>query len=328
MTHYIIRRALHAIPLLMMVSIVGFILINLPPGDYLNTYLIRLQSEGTTAAQEMISGLKQRFGLDRPLHQQYLMWISNFLQGDMGESFQQRRPVLDIVRDRLPVTLLLTVTTLIFTWVVAIPIGIYSATHQYTWQDNLFTVLGFFGLAVPNFLFALVLLVGGFTLFGRAPLGLFSPEFQDAPWSLARLIDMLKHIWIPVLVIGTSGTAGLIRVMRGNLLDVLEQQYVQTARSKGLTERVVVYKHAARNALHPLVMQLGMQLPEIFSGAAITSVVLNLPTLGEAYLIAVQSQDMFLAGSFLLIITALLIIGNIVADVLLAILDPRVSYDE
>lgn len=328
MTHYVVRRALHAIPLLVMVSIVGFILINLPPGDYLNTYLIRLESEGTTAAQAMISGLKERFGLDRPLHQQYLMWITNFVQGDMGESFQQRRPVLDIVRDRLPVTLLLTVTTLIFTWVVAIPIGIYSATHQYTWQDNVFTVLGFFGLAVPNFLFALVLLVGGFTLFGRAPLGLFSPAFQDAPWSLARLLDMLKHIWIPVLVIGTSGTAGLIRVMRGNLLDVLEQQYVQTARSKGLTERVVVYKHAVRNALHPLVMQLGLQLPEIFSGAAITSVVLNLPTLGEAYLVAVQSQDMFLAGSFLLIITTLLIIGNIVADVLLAILDPRVSYDD
>ncbi|MDC7233207.1 MAG: ABC transporter permease [Spirochaetales bacterium] len=327
MIRYIFKRILNAIPLLFFVSIFGFILINLPPGDFLTTYLVQLSDRGTTVDQATIETLKARYGLDRPMYQQYFMWIGNFLKGDMGESFGLNRPVNDIVRDFLPATLLVTISTLFFTWLMAIPIGIYSATHQHSWKDNLFTVIGFLGLAVPNFLFALVLLVGGFTIFGNAPIGLFSPEFVDAPFSIAKLIDLLKHLWVPVLVIGTSGTASLIRIMRGNLLDVLEQQFIQTARSKGLSERIVIYKHAVRNALHPLVMQLGMQLPEIFSGAAITSIVLNLPTLGSIYLTAVQEQDMYLAGSFLMIITVLLVVGNLIADILLAVLDPRVLYD-
>ena len=315
------------VPTIILVSIVGFIIINLPPGDYLTYRIQELERQGFTGAQEQISHLRERYGLDLPLYQRYFKWAIGFLQGDMGESFAYSKPVTQLIGQRLALTMVLSFSTLIFTWLVAIPIGIYSATHQYSILDHIFTFFGFLGLSIPNFLFALVLLVGGLMLFGDAPTGLFSAQYQDAPWSMGKVVDLFKNLWVPVVVIGTAGTAGLIRIMRGNLLDILGQEFIQTARAKGLRETVVIYKHAVRNALHPLVMQLGMTMPRIISGAAITGIVLGLPTTGPLYLEALQNQDMYLAGSFLILLTVLLLIGNFFADIILAMLDPRIRYD-
>jgi len=324
---FILRRLFYMVPTIILVSIVGFIIINLPPGDYLTYRIQELERQGFTGAQEQISHLRERYGLDLPLYQRYFKWAIGFLQGDMGESFAYSKPVTQLIGQRLALTMVLSFSTLIFTWLVAIPIGIYSATHQYSILDHIFTFFGFLGLSIPNFLFALVLLVGGLMLFGDAPTGLFSAQYQDAPWSMGKVVDLFKNLWVPVVVIGTAGTAGLIRIMRGNLLDILGQEFIQTARAKGLRETVVIYKHAVRNALHPLVMQLGMTMPRIISGAAITGIVLGLPTTGPLYLEALQNQDMYLAGSFLILLTVLLLIGNFFADIILAMLDPRIRYD-
>lgn len=324
---YFVRRVFFMIPTLIIISVIGFIIIELPPGDFLTYRIQELQSQGHMGAKEQLQNLEERYGLNLPLYRRYLLWLGNFVQGDFGDSFAYNKPVSELIGGRLALTLVLSFTTLIFTWVIALPIGIYSATHQYSIMDHIFTFLGFLGLSVPNFLFALVLLVGGLQLFGEAPSGLFSRAYQDAPWTVYKVFDLFKNIWVPVIVIGTAGTAGLMRIMRGNLLDILEQQFVQTARAKGLKENVVIYKHAVRNALHPLIMHLGMILPTIISGAAITAIVLGLPTTGPLYLEALQQQDMYLAGSFLMFLTILLLIGNLVADVLLAFVDPRVRYE-
>ncbi len=327
MTTYLIRRIIQLVPTLILISIISFVIINLPPGDYMTTYIAELESQGHTGAREQVMMLEQRYGLDRPIYSQYWMWITNFVRGDFGESFAHMRPVRNLIGQRFLLTIILTMSTLVFTWMVAIPIGIYSATHQYRIGDHIVTVFGFLGLSIPNFLFALVVMLVMVTQFGTSPGGLFSPEYRDAPWSFWRVVDLFKHLWIPIIVVGTAGTAGLIRIMRSNLLDILNQQFVATARAKGLKESIVIYKHAVRNALHPLVMQLGMSMPQIISGAAITAIVLNLPTIGPLFLNSLMDQDMYLAGSILMLMAIFLVIGNLLADVLLVLVDPRIKYD-
>lgn len=327
MIAYIVRRVLAMIPTLFIISIITFIIIDLPPGDYLDRYIAELQAMGVTGAEQEVAHLRERYALDKPVLYRYFNWLFNIIRGDFGISFAHSRPVKELIGERLLLTIIISGITIIFTWVIAIPVGIYSATHQYKISDYVVTFFGFLGLSIPNFLLALILMVAGLELFGRAPVGLFSPEFELAHWSWAKVLDMLKNIWVPVIIVGLAGTASLIRIMRANLLDVLRQPYIQAARCKGLSERVVIYKHAVRNALHPLVMQLGLILPRIISGEAITSMVLNLPTTGPLYLQALQNEDMYLAGSFLFFITVLLLIGNLLSDILLALLDPRIQYD-
>jgi peptide/nickel transport system permease protein len=327
MTQFIARRLLSMVPTLILISIVSFIIIQLPPGDYLTTYAAQLSAMDTPVSRESLSYLRERYGLDRPVYVQYWIWISGFVQGDFGESFEFNRPVSALVWERLGLTLAVALSTMLFTWIIAIPIGIYSAVRQYSLFDYVFTFIGFVGLAVPNFLLALVLLFVSVFVFNIPSVGgLFSPQYLDEPWSLAKFFDLLTRLWLPVVVVGTAGTAGLIRIMRANMLDVLHQPYVQTARSKGVRERVVIYKHATRNAINPLISIMGMQLPGIFSGETITAIVLSLPTLGPLLYRSLLSQDMFLAGTILMFLAIALVIGNLIADVLLAVVDPRIRY--
>ncbi len=312
---------------LVFVSIIGFILINLPPGSYLEVYKAELMIQGTSTADQQIAALDQRYGLSQPIYVQYFKWMSGFIRGDFGRSFQFNREVGELIWNRLGFTALVSLISLLFSWVVALPIGIYSATHKYSVADNIFTFFSFIGLSVPGFLIALVLMVISSQVFGFSVGGLFSRAFENAPWSFAKLVDFLKHAWIPVIVVGMAGTAGLMRMMRGNLLDILNMQYVQTARAKGLAERKVVYKHAVRNALHPLIMSLGMSLPALISGQTVVSIVLSLPTTGPLYFNALRSQDMFLAGTFLVFMSVMLVLGNFLADILLALVDPRIRYE-
>ena len=327
MIQYILRRIVAMIPTLILIVVVGFILIELPPGDYLTFRLQELESQGHTGAAQEIAALRIRYGLDSPAYLRFLKWIGNFAKGDFGESFAYMKPVKDLIGQRLLLTFILSFASLLISWGIGIAVGVYSATHQYSLGDHLFTGIAFLGLGVPNFLLALVLLLVGFRIYGTVPVGLFSAEYEAAPWSLAKAFDLLKHLWIPAAIVGVSGTAGLMRMMRGNLLDTLAQNYVQVARAKGLKERVVVWKYAVRTALHPLVMSLGMSLPSIVSGSAIISMVLNLPTTGPLYLEALRRADMYLAGTILILISVLLVIGNLLADILLAWVDPRIRYD-
>ena len=327
MTAFIARRLLHMVPLLLAISIISFIVINLPPGDYLTVKILELESRGDTGARRIIEQWRERYGLDKPLYMQYWIWVSNFVKGDFGLSFEYDRPVSQLIGQRLLLTVLLSLSTLLFTWLIAIPIGIYSATHQYSAGDQIFSFLGYIGMSLPNFLLALILMYLSVVHFGWSVGGLFSPEFQDASWSFAKFVDFLKHLWIPVIVLGTAGTAGLIRVMRSAMLETLGQQFVQTARAKGLAESVVVYKHTVRVAINPLITMLGYTFPAILSGDAITAVILNLPTTGPLLLRALEVQDMYLAGTILLFLSLFLVIGNLVADILLSIVDPRIRYD-
>jgi peptide/nickel transport system permease protein len=324
MLAYIIRRILTMIPTLVAISIISFIIIQLPPGDFLTTYVAQLSLSGESVDQSELDALRQRFGLDQPLYKQYLYWAWNFLHGDMGHSFEWNRPVSSLIAERLPITILLSTCTIIFTWAVSIPIGIYSAVRQYSWMDYLLTLIGFIGLATPNFLFALVLLWLSYAYLGMSIGGLFSPEFAEASWSFAKLVDLLKHLWIPVLIVGTAHTAKFIRIIRGNLLDELTKPYVTTARAKGLTETRLLLKYPVRVAINPLVSTIGWTLPELISGIAITAVVLNLPTSGPLLLSALLSQDMHLAGSFIMLLSCLTVIGTLVSDILLAWVDPRI----
>ena len=327
MTSFLLRRLMHSLMILFFVSIIGFIIMQLPPGDFLTVRMAELEAAGNPMAGEQIEYLRTRYGLEQPAVVQYYLWISNFVRGDLGTSFQHRRPVTSLIGTRLFLTVVVAVSTMAFTWIVGIPIGIYSAIHKNSFLDHVITVIGFLGLSIPNFLLALVFLVVNVIVLGQSPGGLFSPQYREAAWSLGRAFDLMKHLWVPVVVIGTAGTAGIIRIMRANLLDVLRFQYVQTARSKGLSENRVIYKHAVRNAIHPLIMHLGMSFPQIISGGAIVAIVLNLPTIGPLYLTALQQQDMFLAGSILMILVILLIVGNLVADIMLALVDPRIRFE-
>ena len=326
MKAYIIRRVLSMIPTLFVISIITFILIQLPPGDFLTSQLQQLQQQGERITDERIAALRARYGLDRPLHVQYFKWIGNFVCGDMGYSFEWNRPVNELIWDRLGYTVLIALASMLFTWAVAFPIGIYSALKQYSIPDYVFTTLGFLGLSVPSFMLALVLMYLGYEWFGVSVGGLFSPEYVAEPWSFAKFVDLLKHIWIPMVVIGMAGTAGLIRVMRANLLDELQKPYVTTARAKGVGNVRLVLKYPVRIALNPFVSTVGWMLPNLFSGAVIAAVVLSLPTTGPILLGALKSQDMYLAGSLIMILSALTVIGTLISDILLAVIDPRSRY--
>lgn len=317
------------IPTLLIISIVSFVIIQLPPGDFLTSLIAELAVTGQVVDQAEIAALTRRYGLDQPIYVQYFRWISRiFLRGDFGRSLMWNKPVSELIWDRLALTVIISFLSLIFVYVVAIPIGIYSATHQYSLGDYFFTFGGFVGLATPNFLLALVLMFLFYKYFGLGIGGLFSPQFVEAPWSLAKVVDMMNHMWIPVIVIGTAGTCGLIRVMRGCLLDELRKQYVITARAKGVSERSLLFKYPVRVAVNPIISTIGWTLPALISGEAITAIVLSLPTTGPLLLSALMSQDMYLAGSFILILATLTVIGTLISDILLIWLDPRISYRE
>lgn len=328
MAQFVIRRLLLMLPTLFAISIVSFIIIQLPPGDFLTSYIANLAGSGETVQQEVIDALNQRFGLDQPIYVQYFKWISNIItKGDFGQSFQWNRPVDTLIWDRMWLTVVLSVATLLFTWIIAFPIGVFSAVRQYSAGDYVATFFGFLGLAVPDFLLALVLMYIAFKYFNQSVGGLFSPEYQDAPWSMGKFLDLLSHLWIPMLILGTSGTASLIRVMRANLLDELRKPYVRTARAKGLPEWKVIVKYPVRVALNPFVSTAGWLLPGLVSGSIIVAVVLSLPTTGPLLLSALTSQDMYLAGAFILLLSVLTLFGTLLSDILLAWLDPRIRYE-
>ncbi|MEQ4207280.1 ABC transporter permease [Actinopolymorpha sp. B17G11] len=325
MLTYIGRRVLLMVPVLFAISVVAFVIIQLPPGDYLTTLVSQLQAQGDTVDQAQLAQLSARYGLDDPVFVQYLKWITNILfHGDFGTSFAWNKPVSSLLAERLPLTIVLAVTTLLFTWVVAFPIGVYSAVRQYSAGDYAATTLGFLGLAIPEFLIALVLMWIGLNYFGQSVGGLFSPEWQDEPWNLGKLIDLLSHLWVPVVVLGMAGTAGLIRVLRANLLDELHKPYVIAARARGMPERRLTVKYPLRVALNPFVSTVGWVLPGLVSGEVIVAQVLSLPTTGPLLLDSLKSQDMYLAGSVILIVSVLTVIGTLISDIALAWLDPRV----
>ena len=321
---YIVQRLLIMIPTLLAISIIVFVIIQLPPGDYLSSYVAELQSQGESVDPQKIQFLREQYGLDRPLFEQYFVWLTDMLQGDLGYSFEYNLPVTKVVGERLLLTFIVSFSTIVFVWVVSFPIGVYSATNQYSVGDYSLTFLGFLGLATPNFLLALVLLYVANSVFGVSVGGLMDDKYLDAPWSWGKLLSVLAHLWIPVIVIGTSGTAGMIRRLRANLLDELQKQYVVTGRAKGLPPGRLLIKYPLRMALNPFVADIGSLLPHVISGAAIVSIVLSLPTTGPMLLHALMSQDMFLAGSFLMFLATLTVIGVLLSDLLLAALDPRI----
>ncbi|MSO89069.1 MAG: ABC transporter permease [Rhodospirillaceae bacterium] len=314
------------IPTLLAISVIVFIIIQLPPGDYLSTYIAELQSQGEAVNADKIAFLREQYGLDRPLIEQYFRWVFGLLQGDLGYSFEFNLPVNQVIGDRMLLTFVVSFATVLFTYIVAFPIGAYSATHQYSWGDYGLTFLGFLGLATPSFLLALVLLYFANVMFGTSIGGLMDPELIDQPWGWEKILSVLEHLWVPVIVIGTSGTAGMARRLRANLLDELQKQYVVTGRAKGLPPGRLLLKYPMRMALNPFIADIGTLLPAMLSGAAIVSVVLSLPTNGPMLLSALRSQDMYLAGSFLMIEACLIVVGVFVSDMALAVLDPRIRF--
>ncbi len=326
MVKYIIKRILIIIPTLIMISVISFTIIQLPPGDYLTSYIAQLSESGNILDESEIAALTARYGLDKSIFVQYFIWIWGFVRGDLGYSFAWNKPVNELIWDRLGLTLVISMSALLFSYAVAIPVGIYSAVRQHSFSDYAFTFLGFIGLGTPNFMLALVLMYLSYKHFGISVGGLFSAEYAEAQWTWARVVDMLKHLWIPTIIIGTAGTAGLIRVMRNNLLDELKKPYILTARSKGVRELTVVVKYAVRVAVNPVISTIGWVLPALISGATITSVVLSLPTTGPLLLRSLLNQDMYLAGSFTMLLATLTVIGTLVSDILLAIIDPRIRY--
>ena len=312
------------IPTLFAISIITFVIIQLPPGDYLSTYIAELQSQGENVDIAKIEALRAQYGLDKSMVEQYCFWVLGLLQGDLGFSFEYQMPVSEVVGDRLLLTLILNFTTIIFIWLVSFPIGIYSATHQYSWGDYGLTFVGFIGLATPNFLLALILLYFANVWFGTSIGGLMDPIYIDQPWSTAKFLSILEHLWVPVVVIGTSGTASMIRRLRANMLDELQKQYVITAKAKGLHPLKALIKYPLRTSLNPFIADIGNMLPQIISGSAIVSMVLSLPTTGPMLISALQSQDMYLAGSFLIFLALLTVVGMFLSDLALAWLDPRI----
>jgi len=327
MLQYIGRRLLFMIPTLIVISIVSFVLIQLPPGDFLTSYASTLSQQGEGIDNAQLVALKQHYGLDQPVTVQYWKWISNIVfHGDFGQSLEWRQPVAGLIWQRMGITLALTISTLIFTWLLAIPIGVYSATHQYSKGDYFFTFLGFLGLSVPSFMIALILMWVAFRYLGQDVGGLFSQKYITAPWSVGKALDLLGHAWIPLIIIGLEGTAGLIRTMRANLLDELNKPYVIAGRARGLSERRLVWEYPVRVALNPFVSTAGFALPGLINGATIVGVVLSLPIYAPLLLHALQSQDMYLAGAFILIIATLTVIGVLISDIILAWIDPRIRY--
>ena len=327
MLAYIVRRLFIMIPTLFLISVISFTIIQLPPGDYLTSYIANLQQTGESADEAVVESLRARYGLDKPLTVQYWMWISGVVKGDFGQSFSMNRPVKELIWERLGLTAAISLCTILFTWAVAIPIGIYSATHQYRFSDYFFTFVGFVGMATPGFMVALVLMNLAQNKLGWDMGGLFSEAFMDSPWSWGKVQDLLRHIWVPVAVLGVGGTAGMIRTVRANLLDQLEMPYVVTARASGLGERRLLLKYPVRVAINPVVSTVGWLLPSLVSGSIIVAMVLSLPTTGPLLLKALMEQDMYLAGSFVLLLSTLTVIGTLLSDILLAWVDPRIRFE-
>jgi peptide/nickel transport system permease protein len=323
---YIIRRILWAVPFLFVVSLIAFALIQAPPGDYISTFASTLAASGDVIDQERLVALRERYGLDQPFFVQYWRWISGVLVGDFGISFEWQQPVSNLIWERMALSVTLALSTLLFTWAVAFPIGIYSAVKKYSIGDYIVTGVGFIGLAMPSFLVALVLMYIAVVYFGADVSGLFSPEYEKAPWSWAKVEDLLSHLWIPVMILGLSSTASLTRIMRANLLDELHKPYVTTARAKGLSEFRLLIKYPVRLALNPFVSTLGWAFPQLISGAVITAFVLSLPTSGPLLLQALLAQDMYLAGAFILLLCCLSVVGMLISDILLAVVDPRIKF--
>lgn len=327
MLNYIARRLINMIVLLTAVSFIGFFIIQLPPGSFLDVELQRLRQLGGDVSRDQIKALELRYGINDPFLVKYWKWVERSSRGDFGTSYMTDQSVSERIWGRLGISLGLSLFALLFTWLVSIPIGVYSATHRYTVPDYIVTLVQFVGLAVPGFLLALILLIFATRYFNQQVGGINSSEFMDQPMSVAKFIDTINHVWIAVVVLAFGATAGLTRVMRANLLDVLNMQYIQTARAKGLDEAVVIWKHAVRNAIHPLVMSLGTLLPALIVGETLVAQVLSLPTIGPMYLDALRAEDMYLAGTILVMLSGLLLIGNLLADLLLAWVDPRVRLE-
>ncbi|HMA13748.1 MAG: ABC transporter permease [Bacteroidota bacterium] len=324
MLSYFVRRILVMIPTLLVISLVVFVIIQLPPGDYLETMISELQAQGENMNPARIEFLRQQYGLDRPMIEQYWLWLIGLLQGDLGYSFEFELPVADVIGPRFWFTAILAFSTTLFTYAIAFPIGIYSAVRQYSVGDYAATLFGYFGLAMPNFLFALILLYYANVWFGLSIGGLMDPQYIDAPWSVGKVLSVINHLWIPMLVIGTAGTAAMIRRLRANMLDELQKQYVVTARAKGLSPLKTILKYPLRLSLNHAIADIGMILPAMISGSALVAVVMDLPTNGPLLLRSLQSQDMYLAGAFLMFEAALVVVGVFVSDILLAMLDPRI----
>lgn len=327
MLQFILRRMLLMVPTIIVTSIVAFVIIQLPPGDFATTYMASRAAQGDTTSQDMVQNLRSLYGLDKDPITQYFKWMEGILtRGDYGLAFEWNQPVSSLIWERIWLTIALSLASLLITWIIAFPIGIYSAVKQYSKGDYFFTLLGFVGISVPSFLIALVMMYILFKYFGTTIGGLFSSEYQAAPWSWEKIVDLINHIWLPVIILAIGGTAELIRIMRANLLDELRRPYVITARSKGLPEWKVLLKYPVRLALNPFVSTIGWTLPALVSGSIIISVVLSLPTTGPMLLRSLQSEDMYLAGSIIMILSVLTIVGTLLSDILLAWLDPRIRY--
>jgi len=327
MAGYVVRRLLGLIPLLFILSVVVFIIIELPPGDFLTVYVEQLRTSGVLVSEEEVARLVKQYALDQPLYMRYITWIKNIiLHGDFDRSFRYNRPVVELIRERVALSALISLFSIVFVWIVGVSIGIYSAVRQYSLFDYVFTFIGFIGVSVPSFLLALLIIWVAYTKFGVYISGLFSQQYVDAPWSWGKFLDMLKHIWVPVIIIAISGVAGNIRTMRANLLDELRKQYVTVARAKGLSETRLLLKYPIRIAVNPMISTIGWTLPAIFSGESLASIILNLPTIGPLLMQALLAQDMYLAGSLILIMGALTLVGTLISDILLAWVDPRIRY--
>ena len=324
MVTFLARRLLLGLLTVVFVSIFSFMIMKLTPGDYVTAYIAQQSSSGSPVSQEEAANLRHQYGLDRPVYAQYGIWVTRMLQGNFGQSMEWRRPVMDVIADRMLLTVVVSLAAVLFTWIVALPVGIYSAVRQYSVLDYVFTFVGFFGLAVPSFLLALVLMYLGFRLFNMNVGGLFSPQYAEAPWSLGRVLDLLKHLPLPALVLGLGGAAQLIRVVRANLLDELRKPYVMTARARGLSPARVVMKYPVRIALNPFVSTVGYVFPYIVSGSIIVSLVLGLPTVGPVLLKALLAQDQYLAGTIILLLGLMTVAGTLISDLLLMWIDPRI----
>jgi len=328
MIAYLIRRLGYALIMLVLTSFVAFLVMDLPPGDYLDQKIAELQARGDRSAELRIAEYRARYGLDKPLLTRYVMWVSKFVKGDFGESFQWERPVKDVLGERVKMTIILALATMFIVWSVAIPIGVYSAVHQYSLGDQILTTIAFIGMGMPNFLLALLVLFFAVVVLNQDISGLFSREYREAAWSLAKVWDLLKHLWIPALIASVTGSAGLIRIMRANLLDTLGQPFVEAARARGLKNRTVIWKHAVRIAINPLIVIFGSQsLPGIINGNMLLAFILNLPTIGPVFIQALTVQDSYMAGTCLVFVVILTLLGNLLADIVLVWLDPRIRFE-
>lgn len=328
MLNYIVRRLMYAAILLVLISFVSFVIIKLPPGDFLTQKIAQLQARGDRSAEAQVEQYRIRYGLDKPFLTQYTTWVVNFAQGDFGESFEFERPVKELLGERVTFTVVLAFATLIVVWALAIPLGVYSAVKQYSLGDQIITTISFIGLGMPGFLLALLILYYAITVLDIEATGLFSQQYVEAPWSVGRVIDLLNHLWIPALISAVTGIGGLTRIMRGNLLDTLGQPFVEAARARGLKNSAVIWKHAVRIAINPLIVILGSEaLPSILGGNALVSMVLNLPTIGPLFVDSLKKLDMYMAGTCIVLFSLLLLIGNLLSDLALAWVDPRIRLE-